>query len=303
MEQLRKGGQQVEYRSHTTDLEVPADRDAGGDQRAVKPAADVAPGELRQAKQMEGPVNCSPSELSTYLQALAEGYLAISCSDTNASVQSRSIPIASASYQRGKQTVAFRGFPSLQMSRDSTATHGADTSTLSAGDSPAPTLAPPAQQNSGSTENQADSGERWPASFAKLDHDSSLWKTSQVSLFGDLTTCSVTWPEWGLMLNGECWERRTLISRPDATASGLWRPATSGDAVGRGYHGKLDGNYWPALPGQICQSLGLPVQCPQTSRVAPFFYEIIMGWPIDWTACEPLAMDKFRQWLDSHGRR
>lgn len=35
----------------------------------------------------------------------------------------------------------------------------------------------------------------------------------------------------------------------------------------------------------------------------PNWVEWLMGWPIGWTASEPLAMDKFQQWLDSHGRR
>jgi hypothetical protein len=30
-------------------------------------------------------------------------------------------------------------------------------------------------------------------------------------------------------------------------------------------------------------------------------YEHLMGWPIGWTACEPLAMGKFQQWLSRHG--
>jgi DNA (cytosine-5)-methyltransferase 1 len=28
----------------------------------------------------------------------------------------------------------------------------------------------------------------------------------------------------------------------------------------------------------------------------------LMGWPIGWTGLEPLAMDRFRQWLRLHGR-
>lgn len=31
--------------------------------------------------------------------------------------------------------------------------------------------------------------------------------------------------------------------------------------------------------------------------------EWMMGWPIGWTACEPLATDRFQQWFDSHSRR
>lgn len=33
------------------------------------------------------------------------------------------------------------------------------------------------------------------------------------------------------------------------------------------------------------------------------FREWMMGWPIGWTALEPLAMDRFQEWLRWHGRR
>ena len=35
----------------------------------------------------------------------------------------------------------------------------------------------------------------------------------------------------------------------------------------------------------------------------PDWCEWFMGWPIGWTASEPLATDRFRQWLLGHGRR
>jgi len=37
-------------------------------------------------------------------------------------------------------------------------------------------------------------------------------------------------------------------------------------------------------------------------QVNPEFAEWFMGWPMGWTALQPLAMDKFRQWLRSHGK-
>jgi hypothetical protein len=38
-------------------------------------------------------------------------------------------------------------------------------------------------------------------------------------------------------------------------------------------------------------------------QLNPDWVEWLMGWPIGWTDLKPLAMDKFRQWLDSHGIR
>lgn len=34
----------------------------------------------------------------------------------------------------------------------------------------------------------------------------------------------------------------------------------------------------------------------------PTWVEWLMGWPIGWTDCDASAMDKFQQWLRSHGK-
>jgi len=38
-----------------------------------------------------------------------------------------------------------------------------------------------------------------------------------------------------------------------------------------------------------------------TGRLNPGWVEWLMGWPIGWTALEPLGMDKFREWQRQHG--
>jgi hypothetical protein len=49
-------------------------------------------------------------------------------------------------------------------------------------------------------------------------------------------------------------------------------------------------------------ALGLP-ETQQTEKAAlnPSWVEWLMGWPIGWTDCEPLATDRFRSWQRSHG--
>ena len=120
----------MEYRPLSPNIVFPAGDNAKGDQRTGEPAPNVAPGELREEKQMGGPVNCSDSELSTFLQELAAGFLPTFYSDTSPSVQSKSMSIASRSYQRGRKTVVFHGFPFLQMSRNLTESLGAELLTL-----------------------------------------------------------------------------------------------------------------------------------------------------------------------------
>jgi hypothetical protein len=68
----------------------------------------------------------------------------------------------------------------------------------------------PQGEAQGLMESEAGCGEKWRGSFVKYDQDMSLWKTHQCSLLGDLDEFLETWPQWGLMRDGECWEQRTL---------------------------------------------------------------------------------------------
>ena len=72
-----------------------------------------------------------------------------------------------------------------------------------------------------SMENEVECGEKWRGSFTKYDPDSCMWRTHQCSLLGDLEPFSETWPQWGLMRNGECWEQTTLERTIRGTGYGL----------------------------------------------------------------------------------
>jgi len=73
----------------------------------------------------------------------------------------------------------------------------------------------------GSVEKEAECGEKWRGSFVKFDPNTSLWKTHQCSLLGDLDEFLETWPQWGLMRDGECWEQQTLAQTTRGTGFGL----------------------------------------------------------------------------------
>jgi len=70
-------------------------------------------------------------------------------------------------------------------------------------------------------ESDQECGEKWRGSFTKYDQDLCSWKTHQCSLVGDLDEFSETWPQWGLMRDGECWERQTLAQTIRGTGFGL----------------------------------------------------------------------------------
>jgi hypothetical protein len=76
------------------------------------------------------------------------------------------------------------------------------------------------------TEPGPECGRTWHGSLAKYDPSTSSWKTAQSSLAVDLGESLVTWPRWGLMRNGECWEQPTLERRIKEIESGSWPTPT-----------------------------------------------------------------------------
>jgi len=138
-------------------------------------------------------------------------------------------------------------------------------------------------------ENEAECGEKWLASFVKYDPDTSSWKTHQCSLLGDLEEFLETWPQWGLMRDGECWEQRTLEQTIRGTESGLWQtkwptPVTS-DASGAGRVGPRKGGNISSLKDYLSKWHKLAY--PPVNIT-----EYMMGWPLGWTDLKPLEMDK-----------
>ena len=77
------------------------------------------------------------------------------------------------------------------------------------------------------------SGPTWYESFARYDPRLPGWRTRQLSLLGDLDVFSETWPSWGLMRAGECWERPTWALPTFAEESGLLPTPTTIDSGSR----------------------------------------------------------------------
>lgn len=150
----------------------------------------------------------------------------------------------------------------------------------------------------GLAENVQGCGEKWQGSFVKFDRDTSSWRTHQCSLLGDWEQFSGTWPEWGLMRNGECLALNTLalpttgieygsLPTPTRTDYKGGRKRETAEACGRNERNNLR---------DYCrQILGWTRPYPDAS-------ESLMLWPIGWTDLKPLGMDKFQAWLDSRGR-
>lgn len=69
-------------------------------------------------------------------------------------------------------------------------------------------------------EREADYGRNMRVSFAKFDPVSYSWKIPHFLFQGDLATYSQTWPRWGMMVRGECFQLPPWVQNTGATAFG-----------------------------------------------------------------------------------
>jgi DNA (cytosine-5)-methyltransferase 1 len=155
-----------------------------------------------------------------YSQEQEEASLVENFSDGEQSALLNGNPIQQAYCAPDKMT-AFSRLSRFGMTyKPLTENRGEELLTLYLEDFHAKTLAPQEKAQE-LTENEAECGEKWHASFTKYDPDSCSWKTHQCSLLGDLDEFLETWPQWGLMRDGECWEQRTLEQTIRGTEYGL----------------------------------------------------------------------------------
>jgi len=140
----------------------------------------------------------------------------------------------------------------------------------------------------------ADSGARWPGSFATYNRNSSSWKTPQRSLFEDSEPFSVTWPRWGSVRNGVAYQRQSAVPHTSETASGSWHTPMASD-----YKGASHGSKFGQRAAQF-QRLTEGRQKTGSIYPSPTAFEALMGWPITWSRLEPLETDRFQQWQQQH---
>ena len=187
------------------------------------------------------------------------------------------------------ETACCHDFRSGTTCKPLTASRGADTSTLSAVASHAKTSAQPAKAQA-SPASARDSGHKWPASWLRYCHVTSSWKTRQCSLLEGLESFLGIWPRWGTMRGGECWAHATPKHPTSEIESGFW-PTPVAERT----------RYVDYKQGG--RSLGAEVRrrsLKTGGKLNPNWVEWLMGWPIGWTDCEPLEMDKYQQWQRSH---
>ena len=179
------------------------------------------------------------------------------------------------------------------------------------------------------TESDPECGEKWRGSFTKYDLDSRSWKTHQCSLAGDLEPYLETWPQWGLMRDGECWEQPTLEQTIKGTESGLlqeiWPTPRSCSAMAAtitqesAWNTKRNPNLETIVgqrmyPTPTCHNSkegAFPSEYNRKTpslathdggKLNPTWVEWLMGWPLEWTDLKPLETDKFHCVQQRHGK-
>ena len=162
-----------------------------------------------------------------------------------------------------------------------------------------------------STAKGQECGDTWLASFAKLDRDSCLWKTPHCLPVEGLDGFSETWPRWGMMRDGECWELVTPVRRTSVNEFGFWpTPCLPGNGGTNG-KAKLKRMLFTTPTAHNAKETNDPSESTRNTptlaaqvggHLNPTWVEWLMGWPIGWTDLKPLETDKFRQWSSSHGK-
>lgn len=202
-----------------------------------------------------------------------------------------------------------------------TAEHGAALLTWFLGASRAKTSALPAAAMAW-TESEADSGEKWRALFAKWNHASCEWRIPQCSLLEDSEPFSETWPRSGLMRDGTCYLLPTVAPSISVNASGslLPTPTVCGNYNAKGASKKAGDGLATALK-RMPTLVARDHRSPGRSRLErtgskagdhlpnvvggplnPDWCEWFMGFPIGWTASEPLETRKYQEWRQQHGK-
>ena len=195
------------------------------------------------------------------------------------------------------------------------------------------------QQGGGqeSPENDQECGNTWQGSLARLDPNTSMWKTAQCSLLEDSMSFSLTLPRWGLMLDGELYPQPTLVRPIKENESGLWRTPDTGAGgtsglLKQGITHRANGQpiqvrlvdqvnnpkMWPTpstrdhkggyIGGRIrngkvsWDTLDVAVQHTDNQskdggQLNPTWVEKLMGWPDDWTMLQPISHVKICFWV------
>lgn len=173
-----------------------------------------------------------------------------------------------------------------------TVSNGEGMLTLSAADSPVRILAP-LERARDLVARGLGFGLSMRGSSKKSDHQKFLSKTPQSFALADLNESSKTLPPWGMMRGGEFWELPTLVRPTLENECGLSRKKMWPTITATGNMTAPSMQKWPSHQNFEPVEIG--------GLLNPTWVEWLMGWPLEWTALQPLETGRFHSWLLSHG--
>jgi hypothetical protein len=199
----------------------------------------------------------------------------------------------------------YPGFQSGTMSAHLMQGHGKESRMSFAVDSPVKTLARQEGEAVSQREREAVYGVKWQESLAKYNLNSCSWKIAQQSLLEGLDEFSGTWPNWGIMQDGECWEAIPLVQITGEPASG-WLP-TPLKSEGIGWSRSSARNPRESIikvirGGHQFHWIYIPLWNQSTIMQAADLADWMMGWPLGWSGSQGLETDKFQAWLHLHSK-
>ena len=253
-----------------------------------------------------------------YLPEAVEACSAESCSVSRRSVMSNMNPTALKFSRPVSGTAILMMHRFGMMRKPSTGAPGLDAWILSRPASPASHFRSPGCN--GENQTNGTSGPIPLELLGRWDPFSSSWRTPQGSLL-TLTSdiFSGPWPRAGMICAGTAYRLRPLVPVTREIGSGLWptpHPLVGG---GKKSRGQISGRWRDRMMKKMIPTPGASdyrsgkgyshegkKQTPQLRHLIggclnPEWIEWLMGWPIGWTALEPLATDRFQEWLKCFG--
>lgn len=137
-------------------------------------------------------------------------------------------------------------------------------------------------------ESGVECGNTWQELLEKSNQLMLGLKTPLCLLKEDWEPSLKTWPRWGTMRNGECFQQEPLELITRGKESGYLPTPTC--------HNAKEGAY-PAEYTRKTPTLATHVG----GKIHPEFTEWMMGWPLGWTGLKPLETDKYQKWQQMHG--
>jgi hypothetical protein len=109
------------------------------------------------------------------------------------------------------------------------------------------------------------------------------------------------------MQNGEFWEMTPSMDGAKENGFGFWPGPVKTDFMGAKVNGiRFDRRRFVRTSLTTQTEFGAKLtdafRLVTGKNLPPSFAEWMMGWTIGWTELAPLEMDKFQQWLHSHGK-